>query len=352
MAGPLEPGAKELYERAIVIDSLGGIGGPSFSDDRDTSKGLLIPEELAAVRASGVTAVNLTLSRPTFDATMRNLDAWRAEIAKHPDYLTQALRPEDILAAKQAGKLAVIIGYQGLDMIENDMARIDASYDAGVRIMQLSYNKHNLLAAGSLDPISKGLTPFGRDVVARINQLGATVDVSHGNMRVAIDTAAASKKPIAITHTGARAIYDHPRNLPDEALTAVTRRGGVVGIYLVPFLGLDPIDATRRILVRHLDHALKICGEDHVGIGTDVDTMPIDYTPEYLKALEKFGVQRRKEGIATPLETGRLMGVPELNFPRKLQYIASDLLKAGYSSRVVEKVLGGNFLRLFQETWT
>jgi membrane dipeptidase len=96
---------------------------------------------------------------------------------------------------------------------------------------------------------------------------------------------------------------------------------------------------------------LKLCGEDHVGLGTDVDLSPINYTADYLKALDAFNVERRREGIAAPLETKRMMGLPELNFPRKIEYIASDLLKAGYSESIVEKVLGGNFLRLFRETW-
>jgi membrane dipeptidase len=347
-AGPAAGGVRSLYDKSIVIDAL---ASPNTFNVPYPPVTLLNQAQLDHARASGITAVNQTVSDLDFKETVRKVATWLGEIERHPDYFRLVQSRADIVAAKREKKMGIILGFQGLDMIGADLSLIGMFRDLGVRIMQLTYNRSNALGAGSSEPDNRGLTDFGRQAVERLNALNILVDVSHANPRTMIDAAAASKTPIAITHTGCRAVYDHQRSSTDEALRAVAGKGGVVGIYLMPFLGQDPKSASRALFARHLQHALKVCGEDHVGIGSDQSTTPVDISPEYMKFVGAINAQRTAAGIAAPLEADGPVTVPELNAARRIELIASDLAKAGYPARVVEKVIGGNFYRLFGEIW-
>ena len=335
---------RKLYDRSIVIDAL---ASPNTFNVPYPPPAPLTQAQLDNARASGITALNQTVSDANFIEAVRKIATWHGEIARHPDYLRLVTSRRDIDAAKREGRMGVILGFQGLDMIGTDLSLIDTFLDLSVTIMQLTYNRSNALGAGSSEPETRGLTDLGRQAVERLNANRILVDVAHANPRTMIDTAAASKTPITISHTGCRAVYNHQRSSPDEALRAVTDRGGVVGLYLMPFLGQDPKSASRALFLRHLQHALKLCGEDHVGIGSDQSTTPVDISPEYMKFVATINAQRTAAGIATPLEAEGPVTVPELNASRRIELIASDLASAGYPARVVEKVIGGNFHRLY-----
>lgn len=338
----------KLYARSIVIDAL---ASPNTFNVPYPPPALLTAAQLANAQASGITAVNQTVSDQDLVETLRKVATWHGEIDRHPDHLLLVKARRDIDAAKRSGRMGVILGFQGLDMIGTDLTLIDSFHELSVKIMQLTYNRSNALAAGSSEPDTNGLTDLGRQAVERLNGRRILVDVAHANPRTMIDAAAASNAPIAITHTGCRAVFNHQRSSPDEALRAVASRGGVIGIYLMPFLGRDPQNASRALYMRHLEHALKVCGEDHVGIGSDQSTTPVDISPEYMKFVAAINAKRTARGIATPLEADGPITVPELNSARRIELIASDLAKAGHPSRVIEKVIGGNFYRLFGEVW-
>ena len=160
-------------------------------------------------------------------------------------------------------------------MMGTDASRVDAFADLGVRVIQLTYNPANSLGDGSMAPGNHGLTAFGREVVERLNLNKVMVDLSHSGQQTCLDAARASRQPISINHTGCRALVDPPRNKSDEELRLVAERGGFVGIYFMPFLNPTSV-ATAADVVAHLDHAVNVCGEDHVGIGTDGGTTGID----------------------------------------------------------------------------
>lgn len=348
-SGTVPASVKALYDKAIVIDAL---ASPDTWNVPFPPPGKLSAEQLANVRASGITAVNLTVGKPgDLSGTVKEIGRWLGEIDRYPDSFLLVKKHSDITLAKQQGKLGIIFGFQGMAMIGTDLSLIDSFADYWVKIMQLTYNDRNALGAGSSLPDSEGLTPLGREAVARMNARGILVDVGHANPTTAIDAAKASTKPITISHTGSRAVFDSQRNLPDAAFRAVSDRGGVVGIYLMPFLGRDPTAASRALFDRHLLHALKTCGEDHVGIGTDQSITPVDISPAYMEIVRQTAQARQKAGIGAPGEADSPVTVPELNSPRRLELIAADLNKAGYPDRVVEKVIGGNFDRLFKEIW-
>src|SRR5262249_8980263 len=153
----------------------------------------------------------------------------------------------------------------------------------GVLIMQLTYNNRGLFGDGCLEPGNAGLSRVGRKAVAKMNELGVAIDLSHCGQRTTAEGIEISTKPVLITHAGCNAIHQHPRNKDDRELRALADRGGVIGIYFMPYLVASPTSPTREHVLQHLDHALKVAGTDHVGIGTDgiLNTWP--ETPEQAK---------------------------------------------------------------------
>jgi membrane dipeptidase len=208
-----------------------------------------------------------------YEGTVRALAFLDREIAAHPDAFVAVRTAADIRQAKESKRLGLIAGFQDATMLEGDLSRVDKFHELGVRIIQLTYNVRNLLADGCLEPGNAGLSNFGRDVVARMNELGILVDLSHCGRRTTLDAIAASKKPAAATHTGCAALVDVPRNKTDEQLKQLADRGGVAGIYLMPFLRASGQPAAEDF-VRHVEHAVRVCGEEHVGVGSDLSITP------------------------------------------------------------------------------
>jgi membrane dipeptidase len=335
--------AKEIYRRSIVIDCLGGLAG---SDDFPDSRRRL---QLQAVKESGMTAINLTVSVGEYDEAKQAIAYWKEEIKNHPSNFVLVEKQADIGRAKREGKLGIIIGFQDGKMLGQELARVEEFRKLGVRVIQPTYNVANLIGDGCLEKRNAGLSNFGREAVKRMNDLGLAVDLSHCGDQTTADAISLSSKPPLITHSGCRELFRHPRNKEDRELRAMAERGGVVGIYMMPYLGGADY-ATEEMLLNHVEHALKVCGEDHVGIGTDQAVMPIQETPEYLKRLRETVIARKKAGIAAPGDE-RPIYIKELNYPRRLEGVAVGLAKRGHSSAVIEKVVGGNFHRAFREIW-
>jgi membrane dipeptidase len=193
------------------------------------------------------------------------------------------------------------------------------------------------------------VTEAGREAIARMNALGVALDLSHANARTTADGIALSRKPVVVTHAGCRAVFDHPRNKSDREMRALADKGGVMGIYMLPFLVPDTRQPLLADYMRHLAHALDVCGEDHVGIGTD--SLFFRVGDEDLKAIAALEEQRRKAGVGAPGEN-RPPYIPDINTPRKLERVADAMLEQGYAATTVDKVLGLNFRRAFGEIWT
>ena len=144
---------------------------------------------------------------------------------------------------------------------------------------------------------------------------------------------------------------DNPRNKTDDALKLLADRGGVVGVYFMPWLRTKG-DATAADVIQHMEHALKVCGEDHVGIGTDGRISPVELTAEYRQRLREEVQRRQALGVSAPGEDDVIPLVSDLNDARRLEKLAALLIARGHSTTRVEKILGANFLRLMREVWT
>jgi membrane dipeptidase len=337
--------AADLYRSSFVLDcnTLASIGFQLGGTEQE--------EKLKAVRESGVTAVKSTLggANGTFEEARADIDAAEQLMDKRADLFLKVRTYGDLERAQQQHKVGVIYSFEAASMLEDKVERIGLFRNLGIRVMQLTYNRRSPFGVGCLDGDVGGVTELGRQAVAKMNQVGVALDLSHSNTRTIAEGIAASKKPPIISHGGCRTIYMHPRNIEDREMKALASKGGVMGIYMLPFLTASPRQPTLDDYMRHMEHALKTCGEDHVGVGSDVPFRPV--TEKDLEGLRSLVEQRKAAGVSAPGED-RPPYIPELNTPRKMEIIADSLLKRGYTGRIAEKVLGTNFRRVFEEIWT
>jgi len=332
----------KLYESAIVIDTL---CAPFTDMDGPPSA-----EALAAVRGSGFTAINFTISQPTFEDTIGNLGIVQELVDKHPEAFLIVRRHSDIARAKAEKKIGIMPGFQYTAFLEENVERIPMFRQLGVRIMQLTYNNRSIFGDGCLEPGNAGLSKAGIAAVKKMNEIGVAVDLSHSGYRTTSEAIAQSAKPVLVTHAGCAAVYAHPRNKPDEILKALADRGGYFGVYLMPYVVASPTVPTREHVLDHLVHAINVCGADHVGIGSDGAIQKTVLTDEQKAAFDKDIARRKQLGIGAPGED-RYPYVPDLNGPDHMEVIASELAKRGQPSATIEKVMGANFARVIGEIW-
>jgi membrane dipeptidase len=337
--------AAKLYRDSFILDgnALAGIGGLLGRPNQD--------EITKLIRESGVTAIKATLGGATgnFEMAVEDIASAAQLMEKRSDLFLQVRTAADFERARKEQKLGVIYSFESAAMLEDKIERIELFRGLGVRVMQLTYNRRTPFGVGCLDGETDGVTELGRKAIAKMNEIGVALDLSHSNTKTTADGIAASTKPPLITHTGCRAVYQHPRNKEDRELKALADKGGVVGIYMLPYIAASPKQPMLDDYLQHLEHALKVCGEDHVGVGSDVPFFTVDDSD--LAEMKKAAEKRKADGIAAPGED-RPTYIPDLNTPRKMELIADALLKPGHKSGVVEKILGNNFKRVFGEIWT
>ncbi|MGD8321298.1 MAG: membrane dipeptidase [Gemmatimonadota bacterium] len=339
------------YGDAMVIDCLASPGAFNIPEDEGGGLG---PEALSAARRSGITGVNVTVGvvgdvPDPFETTVDDLARWEREIDRHPDVFVRVRAVDDLSRAKEGGQVGLVYGFQDTVALGAELERLDTFHALGLRIVQLTYNVRNRVGDGSLEPGNAGLSTFGVDLVHHMNELGVLVDLSHCGQRTTAEGIERSEKPVAITHAGCQAVHMHPRNKRDQELRACAEGGGVVGIYLMPYLNASG-PPTADDVMAHLDHALQVCGEDHVGIGSDQSITPVNDTPDYYRRMDAEVKRRKEMGISAPREDTAPF-VPQLNDARRMDMIADRMSARGHPDRVVEKVLGTNWMRLFGEVW-
>jgi membrane dipeptidase len=326
-------GPNGLFDGALVVDALSVSG--EWND-----------AAFAAWKKSGYTAIHTSLANRNFRVAMRELAEWRDRFALHPDKLTRWLRAADVVRAKREGKLAVMLGFQNGTAIDDEAENLMKLHASGARCIQLTYNSRNLLGDGCTERTNAGLSDFGIECVERMNELGIVVDLSHCGPQTTADGIAFSKKPPAFTHTMCKAIYDHVRAKPDELLRALSDKGGVTGIVALGyFVGPSP-ETSLGDYLRHIDHAVRVCGIDHVGLATDFPIGGIEATETreswYLPRLQVFKPIYR---VRWP------PWISELDKPERFRTVATALAGRGYKAGDIEKILGENWVRYFRDVF-
>jgi membrane dipeptidase len=365
--------AKQVHDRAIVLDTHADttqrmVFDPRFNIAERHGDGNI---DIPRMRDGGMDALFFSIWVPS-DVTgpiavkraFDQIDAVREAVRLHPDDLALATTAAEVRNAVKAGKIAALMGMEGGHMIDDDMRLLRIYAALGVRYMTLTHFKNNNWADSSTDkPAHNGLTAFGKDVVREMNRLGMMIDISHVADKTFYDVLALTTAPVVASHSSSRVIARHPRNMTDDMLRALAKNGGVVMInYHAAFLseefrlesekqhgdvvtsmsamskkcggneacttmeseridheamakGTLPKVSWEKI-IEHIDHAVKVAGADHVGLGSDFD------------------------GATMPL------GMEDVS---KLPKITDALLKKGYSDADVEKILGGNLLRVMEQ---
>jgi membrane dipeptidase len=370
---PVSERARRIHMNAIVVDTHADTPQRMLFDktfdlgERHSDGSIDIPR----MREGGVDAEFFSIwvssditGPPAVRRALDLIDAVREAVRAHPDELLLATTAADIRRATAEHKIAVLMGMEGGHMIDDDLRLLRDYAALGVRYLTLTHFKNNDWADSSTDqPAHNGLTSFGKDVIRELNRLGVMVDVSHVSDKTFYDAIEVSKVPVIASHSSCRAISDHPRNMSDEMMRALAKNGGVIMInYEASFLSdefrkaesaqgsnvvaqLNALEAeckgddacvtltmnriSRRLMqsgklprvsweeiVEHIDHAVKVAGVDHVGLGSDFDgaTMPI--------------------------------GMEDAS---KLPHLTDALLKKGYSEADIDKILGANILRVMEQ---
>jgi membrane dipeptidase len=368
----VSPRARALHDRAIVVDTHADttqrlVFDPSFDIGTRHRDGHI---DIPRMREGGLDALFFSIwvpsdvtGPPAVKRAFDQIDAVREAVRLHPNDLVLATTAADVRRAAAEHKIAALMGMEGGHMIDDDLRLLRDYAALGVRYLTLTHFKNNNWADSSTDkPAHNGLTAFGKDVVRELNRLGVMVDISHVADKTFYDALATTTVPVIASHSSCRAIANHPRNMTDDMLRALAKNGGVVQInYHAAFLSEEFRVASERrsgdvvasmsamskkcggnescttleservdreamakgqlpkvnwdLIVEHIDHAVKVAGADHVGLGSDFDgaTMPI--------------------------------GMEDAS---KLPKITDALLKKGYSEQDIEKILGGNLLRVME----
>jgi membrane dipeptidase len=364
--------AKKLHFSSIVVDT-----------HDDTTQRLLDPHfdlgsrhsdgniDIPRMREGGLSAIFFSiwisgkiLGPEAVKQALDQIDAVRETVRKHPNDLVLAVSADDVRAAHKQGKIAALMGVEGGHMMGNDLAVLRTFAVLGVRYMTLTHMENNEWADSSTaKPEHNGLTDFGKDVVREMNRLGIIVDISHVSDKTFYDALAVSKAPIFASHSSCRALCNAPRNMTDDMIRDLAKRGGVIQInYHVGFLSQEFRDYENAhpdvekeieeevkkrcgdneacklttgdqvvrdfmeagklpkvnwtLIIEHIDHAVKIAGIDHVGLGSDFD------------------------GAVMPLGMQDVTHIPQ---------ITDALLKKGYTDSDTRKILGENTIRVLSE---
>lgn len=328
--------AREVHRQSIVIDTatffLKGYGN--------------------IVEEGGVTAVCLTTPWPwdSFETGVKRTEEYYA-LARTDPRLLLVERAEDIRRAKAEEKVGMILWSQGLNIIGDHVPHLEALFRLGYRVLQLTYSERNYLGDGCDEDTDVGLSKLGRQVVKELNRLRILVDVSHSGPRTALEAAELSEQPIIVSHANPRSLYEHKRNASDELIRTVAAKGGVIGACPYPPLNWDGDPnhkPTIDNLVTAIDYMVQMVGIDHVGLGTDSEATEGAYPAEVVAEL---GRRYPDLGSAFRNAFGRGVKMEGFRGMRDLPLLTEKLLQRGYKAEDVSKVLGGNWLRVFEAVW-
>lgn len=323
--------------RALIMDAMGEL------------RPIYEPPLVREMLASGIDSITVTLCDPkpvgaeAVEVAVDGLLEYDAYLAAHPDLFIKATSVADVDAARASGRMAVFYLYQNTVQFGDSFDRVDMFYGLGLRSAQITYNERNLAGVGCREEGDNGgLTAFGRELVDHMDQIGMLIDLSHANMPTMADTIRHSAQPVIISHTGCDDVYPHERNTTDENLRLLADRGGIVGVcQLRPFLTSKKSDNLHTYF-DHLDHAVNVCGVEGVAIGSDRDHRVIEMTPEYEAEL------RAEEG--SQVTSSELpYYIDELNGPRRMEVVWDGLVGRGHSEADVERIMGLNLRRLYED---
>ncbi len=340
-----EEKARELHQQCVVFDMHSDISCEVIRRHYYGETQVLGKVFYPALKAGGVDAIWIStlahiMHYPSFrgnylEAGMRMMDIMLGEIEACSNQFMLATSRKGVEEAKKDQRIAVLLGFEGAEPVESELGNLRNFYRLGLREIQLTWNYRNNVCDGIYEQRNAGLTEFGKTMIHEMNRLGMLIDTSHINSRGLEETLEVSKKPIYMSHTSAKSLIDHPRNITDEQAMAIASKGGVIGVCFLPQF-VAKKDATVENVLDHIDHFVDLVGSRHIGLGPDF----IDYCLEVMRGA--------LTGMA--YDSGETFDYPKgLEDTTKLINITRGMVARGYSDRDIENVLGRSMLRLMRE---
>lgn len=369
-----EERASRLLEEAIVVDLTfsGPIGYRSFGSaleseleaawerDRDPLRlaleAVAIPASRACEglfpaygeiwRASGITAGTRPVELASLDLMASTFGSVHKQCAEL-DWLVEARCTRDIEEAHASGRRAAIMATQLMAGPGSDLlGLLPDAHALGLRVLQLTYNTMTVVGAGGSERSDVGLSRYGAQVVARLNELGVVVDTAHCGRQTTLDACEISDAPVVASHSAARALNDHVRAKSGEELDAIAASGGVIGVVAVPFFLSEDPEPTVDSMLDHIDYLVNRMGVQHVAIGTD---WPFPLPKSLLDAA--VGAFARSSGFAPGDIRSPSQNLVGFDDYRDFPNVIRGLVKRGYSESDIQAIVGGNALRVFRAVW-
>lgn len=318
-------------------------------------------EFIEAWDAAGVTCIlqNAGQESNRVDVILKRLARFTYASDLMRDFCPRAVCPDDIVKAKEEGRHCFYMTSNGVPLtnewqsIEEELRFVRIFFQLGIRMMHLTYNRANMIGFGCGEANDAGLTDFGRHVVAEMNRQGVIVDVAHSGHQTSLEAAQVSERPMVASHTVAHALSGHYRGKPDHVMKAIADTGGLVGVCCIPrFLGGAGDIAA---MMDHVDYMVKLIGADHVAIGTDVIYTPMAYDsiwetlPKRSKTRDHWRSLWPEPGAGDPagLDPRARLSLSWTNWPM----FTVGMVQRGYSDEDIQKILGGNMLRVARSAW-
>jgi membrane dipeptidase len=337
-----------LLERCTVLDMLSPLTIDATWAGWARNPESFSEEDYERYRGSGISVFHhaFGLGGPeAYTSALTYLASLNALAAGADRYFMRVATAHDLARVKESGRIGLLLGIQNSDHFRR-AADVDFFHGLGQRVSQLTYNSRNRIGNGATERRDEGLSHFGVEVVARMNTVGMAVDVSHCADRTTLDAMEASGRPVLITHSNCRALIPgHPRCKTDEAIRAMARTGGVMGITGVRnFVTLEE-PTTIDHVIDHFDHVRRLVGVEHLGVGSDMDLHGYDALPEETQA-------RLRSGYADSYAFRDRIDIEGLDHPKRMFDLTEGLVRRGYGDEEIEAILGGNFIRVLSEIWT
>lgn len=340
--------ALALMERALVIDMLCPLTLDFAQQARWEANPELLPEAMVReLKDSGIHVMHpaLGLGGPNaYEQALLFFSRWNSLLAGSDTRFMRIDTAGDLARVKASGKVGVLLGLQNSEHFRTP-ADVALFHGLGQRVSQLTYNSRNLIGNGSTERRDEGISDFGAAIIERMNAVGMAVDVSHCGDRTTLDAFELSKKPVLITHSNCRVLANgHPRDKADEAILAVKKSGGVMGITGVRMFVRDREPTTIEHALDHFDHVRRLIGSEHLGVGSDIDLHGYDDMPPDQNA-------RLRAGYKGSYGFREKIDIEGLDHPKRMFDLTEGLIRRKYSDAEIEGILGGNFRRVLTAIW-
>jgi membrane dipeptidase len=337
--------AVRLVTESLVIDMLSPLTiNSEIQDPWVRSAENFTEEDHRAFVESGIDVFHIAVGMGGFESALQFVSFHNGLMAGRDEFFMRIDSATDFERVRESDKIGILLGIQNSSHFRRP-DDVNLFHALGQRVSQLTYNSRNLIGNGSTERVDGGLSDFGVAIVGRMNEVGMAVDVSHSGDRTTLDAMEVSNRPVLITHSNVRALVGgHHRAKPDEAILAMARTGGVMGITGVRnFVTLEE-PTTVEHLVDHYDHVRDLVGVEHLGVGSDIDLQGYDDLPaeqyERLKAAYKDTYAFRDK-----------IDIDEVAHPKRMFDLTEALIRRGYMDDHIRGILGGNFARVLSEIW-